>query len=283
VTGEHEWEIAEFRAKVHAVGERWTGARPTWLTELLRAAAGGDPELTRAGGQLLEDFVEGVARIVAAPRPSLDLAADLVDGRQLPSDVVDRLANAYVTVLARPEVERRDDPLVEHTGHGVLCTKRSGVLVLLVPDGETAVLARIIERLGAECWVATARRPVAELSDAYTEAADVLRLVVAGRRPAGVYTIADVLVEHAVMCNEAVAARLASLIRPLRNNEMLWQTLVALIKADFNRNEAARKLYIHRSTMDYRLRRISKITGHDLARIRNAQLLCMALIAEAMV
>src|SRR5688500_2979886 len=78
VAGEQERRIAEFRAKVRAAGERWEGARPDGLTELLCAAAAGDPELARlarAGGQLLEDFVEGLSRNVTAA--SGDLAVTL--------------------------------------------------------------------------------------------------------------------------------------------------------------------------------------------------------------
>jgi hypothetical protein len=284
VAGERERRIAAFRAKVRAAGERWAGARPAGLAELLSAAADGDPELARlarAGAELLEDFVEGLSRNVTAV-PG-DLAADLVDGTRLPRDVVDRLASAYTVVVARPVAERRGgDPHL--TGRGVLWTRRPGVLVLLVPDGDKALLDRITRELvDAEGWVATARGVVTELADAYAEASEVLRLVVAGCRPCGVYGMADVLVEHAMIRNDSVAARLAEVIRPLRENPMLWETLVALVRADFNRNQAARDLFVHRSTMSYRLQRIAEITGCDPSRGRGGQLLSAALIADAVV
>src|SRR5688572_14925757 len=111
VAGEQERRVAEFCAKVSAVGETWAGSsRSAGLTELLCAAAAGDPELARlarAGGQLLEAFVEGLSRTAVVP-PSSDLAADLIDGRRLPQDVLDRLAAAYVVVLAR-RVEQQQD------------------------------------------------------------------------------------------------------------------------------------------------------------------------------
>ncbi|MEO6090026.1 MAG: helix-turn-helix domain-containing protein [Umezawaea sp.] len=93
-----------------------------------------------------------------------------------------------------------------------------------------------------------------------------LRLVLAGRRPAGVYTIAEVLVEHAVTTNDRITAQLVEIIRPLRDHPVLWQTLVALLDADFSRNQATRNLFVHRSTLDYRLRRIAKVTGYDQQR-----------------
>ena len=106
VAGEDERRVAEFRAKVREAGERWRHTRTTGLTELLCAAAADDPELVwlaRAGGQLLEDFLEGFGR--NAEKTSLDHASDLIDGEQLPHEVLNRLAEAYVVVVTRSMVE----------------------------------------------------------------------------------------------------------------------------------------------------------------------------------
>lgn len=275
----HE-RLAQFRAKVRAAGEQWSGNRPVGLTELLCAAAADDPELlqlARAGAQLLEDFLDGLCCNPVAP-PSGDLAADLIDGTALPHDVLDRLAPGYAVLLS----EQRDARVHEHECQGVLRTFRSGLLVLLVPEHETELLDKITGQLASGTrWVTTARRPVAELADAYTEATEVLRLVSAGCRPAGTYAVADVLVEQAIAANTAVAAQLAEIIRPVRQNQVLWETLVALVHADFNRNQASRDLFVHRSTMDYRLQRIAKITGWDPAGGHGAQQLRAALFADA--
>lgn len=285
VAGEDERRVAEFRAKVREAGERWRHTRTTGLTELLCAAAADDPELVwlaRAGGQLLEDFLEGFGR--NAEKTSLDHASDLIDGEQLPHEVLNRLAEAYVVVVTRSMVEGRaagDRP--DLARRGVLCTRRAGVSVLLVPDGDTVLLDRITaELVGAGGWVATARGAVTGLAEAYAEASDVLRLVVAGRRPGGVYGLPDVLLEHAIIGNDSVAARLAEVIRPLRDEPMLWETLVALVRVDFNRNQASNDLFVHRSTMDYRMRRIAKVTGYDPGAGRGSQVLSAALIADAM-
>ncbi|MGW0520799.1 PucR family transcriptional regulator [Crossiella sp. NPDC003009] len=286
VAGEQEQRLAEFRARVRTAGEQWAGARAGGLVELLREAAAGDPELAQLaqlGGQLLEDFVEGLGRKVVTSSPR-DLAADLIDGTALPREVLDQLAPAYAVVLARFPAERRTElAALDLTGRGVLCTRRSGVLVLLVPGTEAELLDELTRQLAGDGWVATAKRAVAELAEGYAEARDVLRLVVAGRRPAGVYRVVDVLVEYALIGNEAITTRLAEIIRPLRDHPVLWETLVALQEADFSRNEAARSLFIHRSTLDYRLRRIAKVTGHDPSSGRGAQALSAALIADAVV
>lgn len=280
VVGEHERRLAEFRAKVRAAGEQWAGNRPVALTELLYAAAADDPELlqlARAGALLLEDFLDGLC-CTAALLPSGDLAADLIDGVAVPPDVLASLAPGYAVLIS----EQRDAQV--HECRGVLRTTRSGLLVLLVPERETDLLDEITAHLASGTrWVAIARRPVSELADAYAEATEVLRLVAAACRPAGAYTVADVLVEQAIAANTAVTAQLAGIIRPVRQNQALWETLVALVHADFNRNQAARDLFVHRSTMDYRLQRIAKITGWDPAGGHGAQLLRAALFADAVV
>src|SRR5687767_7019967 len=246
VAGEHEQRLAEFRAKVRAAGAQWAGNRPAGLAELLCAAAADDPELLQlahAGAQLLEDFVDGLC-CNAEQAPSGDLAADLIDGKALPPDVRGRLAPVYVILVS----EQRGAPVREHECHGVLRTARSGHLVLLVPEHEAEPLEEITGRLaGGTRWVATATRPVTEIAAGYTEAVEVLRLVEAGCRPAGTYALTDVLVEQAIAGNAAVSARLAGIIRPVRENQVLWETLVALVHADFNRNQAARDLFVHRS------------------------------------
>lgn len=278
VAGERERRLAEFRAKVRAAGEQWAGNRPVALTDLLCEAAADDPELLRlaqAGAQLLEDFLDGLCCTTALP-PSGDLAADLIDGVAVPPDVLARLAPGYVVVIS----DQRDAHV--HECRGLLRTTRSGLLVLLVPERDTELLDDITAQLASGTrWVTIARRPVSELADAYAEATEVLRLVAAGCRPAGTYSVADVLVEQAIAANTAVTAQLAGIIRPVRQNQALWETLVALVHADFNRNQAARDLFVHRSTMDYRLQRIAKITGWDPAGGHGAQLLRAALFADA--
>lgn len=57
-----EDRVADFRAKVRAAGQEWTGDEPDELVELLTKAAAGDPRLAaiaRAGGRLLQDFLDG--------------------------------------------------------------------------------------------------------------------------------------------------------------------------------------------------------------------------------
>lgn len=135
--------------------------------------------------------------------------------------------------------------------------------------------------LEREGWLAVAARPKAEIADGHREAVDVMNLVVAGRRPGGVYDLSEVLVEYAVTQDERVSRDLVSVLDPLRPHPVLWESLTAMIDADFQRNKAARDLFVHRSTLDYRLQRIAGLTGCDPMSGRGAQILMAAMIADA--
>ncbi|WP_158839536.1 PucR family transcriptional regulator [Saccharothrix deserti] len=284
--------IAEFRAKVRAAGEGWVGGgRPGELVELLSKAAAGDPELARlvrVGGQLVEDFLDGfrhreAVRQDTAATPPRDLVADLVDGRPIAPEVLDGLAPRYLITVVRGQDQGAAE-LREVAGPGALVANRDGVLVLLAPDlGDEHAELTVgqLSRWLAGGWMTTARRARGEIPEGFAEATEVLRLVVAGRRPSGVYNMSDVLVEYAVTQHEEVAASLASVIKPLRSHPVLWETLTALVDADYNRNKAAKSLFIHRSTLDYRLQRVQQITGFDPTSGREAQVLIVAMIADA--
>ncbi|MEV4992927.1 PucR family transcriptional regulator [Streptomyces niveus] len=281
--------VADFRAKVRAAGQEWTGSEPDELVELLTKAAAGDPRLAAivdAGGSLLQDFLDGYQQKTAAD-VSRDLAGDLADGHPVPADVLEGLTPRYLIAVVRPaEPGRAVDALRAVAGEDPLLTHRDGNVVLFIPaagpgSGERSV-TRLTQCLGGSGWLATAERDRAGLVDGFNEASYVLRLVVAGLRPSGAYTISDVLVEYAVTLHEQVRADLAAMIRPLRAHKALWETLTAFVDSDYSRNKAARSLFIHRSTLDYRLRRIGDVTGCDPTSGRGAQMLTAAMIAETL-
>lgn len=64
--------------------------------------------------------------------------------------------------------------------------------------------------------------------------------------------------------------------------EELTRTADALLENRLNGAETARRLYIHRNTLTYRLDKIKKITGWDLRRFEDAAAYCLAtMIAKA--
>ncbi|MET9558111.1 helix-turn-helix domain-containing protein [Streptomyces sp. NPDC006645] len=288
-TPDDEDRVADFRAKVRAAGQEWTGDEPHELVELLTKAAAGDPRLAaiaRAGGHLLQDFLDGYQEKATAD-VSRDLASDLADGHPLPPDVLEGLTPRYLIAVVRfAEAGRQVEALRAVAGEDTLLTHRDGNIVLFIPagglgDGEPSV-TRLTQCLGGRGWLATAERDRGRLVDGFNEASYVLRLVVAGLRPSGAYTISDVLVEYAVTLHEKVRTDLAAVVRPLRAHKVLWETLTVFVDSDYSRNKAARSLFIHRSTLDYRLRRIGDVTGCDPTSGRGAQTLTAAMIADAL-
>ncbi len=287
------WERVPSRAPLGAVGEQPGGpgslraAGQRWVAAGMPPEPGGELAGLFAnaagtgrpiGGRLLEDFLAGVREGVAAGGlPGAggplrrDVAADLIDGRPLHPAEDDALEERYAIVVVRRErIARTARPSTlwraEHGGPGTLLTRRDGVLVLLVPDvgdrPEEVVRAIQRERDG-QLRIAVAHRTRARIPEGYQEGRHVAALAAAGRRPPGVYGVDDVLLEYAATRDEAVAARLRALVAPVRRQEPLWETLLALIDAHFNGNEAARAMVIPRSTLDHRLSRIAKLTGID--------------------
>lgn len=281
----------DFLARVRAVGEKWAGDGHGELVDVLLQAAGDNPELAnlvRSSGSILEEFLAGFRRNAAGTAASTprDLAADLIAGRSVPQAVLDSLASRYLVVVARGSATGRGKAVpAEIAGPGVLSTRHDGDLVLLVPDIDdnrtTRITGHLTHWLSGSGWLAVAKRGRGRLADGFREANDVMRLVAAGRRPSGMYSISDVLVEYAVIRHEEVTENLVAVIEPLRAHSVLWETLTALIDADYNRNKAAKNLFIHRSTLDYRLQRIASVTGCDPTSGRGVQLLTAALIADA--
>lgn len=220
-------------------------------------------------------------------RTTSDTLADrLVDGIEIDQEVFSGLAAQYVVAVAKLAGAQLGRPCWRTPScPGVMLATREGTWVALVPDVDQkttrSVIAQLASRVPADGWVACARSPAHGIAEAFREALDVVELLEAGRRPGGTYQMADVLVEYAVTREQEVADQLVSMIRPLRRHAVLWDTLVALVDADHNRNQAAKVLFVHRSTLNYRLSKIAEITGVDPLTTRGLQQLAIALVADA--
>ncbi|WP_329347780.1 helix-turn-helix domain-containing protein [Streptomyces sp. NBC_01261] len=121
------------------------------------------------------------------------------------------------------------------------------------------------------------------MRSAVREAEDVLRLVRALKRPPGVHRREDAPVEYVVARCPEVSRHLAALIEPVATRPELLQTPQALIAAEGNRARAAAELMVHRSTIDYRLRRMGELTGHSPTRVSGLHILGTALLALALI
>ena len=112
------------------------------------------------------------------------------------------------------------------------------------------------------------------------EARDVLELAQRLHRPPGAYRLDDVLLEYAVTHPGDTADRLVRVLAPIDDRPDLVDTLAQWYASDFDRRAAAAALNVHPNTLDYRLRRVSELTGMDPGSARGVQLLGAAMTAR---
>ncbi|SES37248.1 PucR family transcriptional regulator [Lentzea albida] len=183
------------------------------------------------------------------------LADALLAGR-----VPDGAAVSYTVVSVRGAA--RDETVDAFRRRGAVLEATSGHLLLPLAESATLSLCEHVRgEIGGEAWLCIAERPVALVASAREEVDEIDALVEALGRPPGVYRIDDVAVESALAATPEVRDELGKIIAPLLANRVLVQTVLALLEADGNRAVAVKKLFIHRSTIDYRLWQIEQLTG----------------------
>ncbi|WP_328649083.1 helix-turn-helix domain-containing protein [Amycolatopsis sp. NBC_00348] len=104
-----------------------------------------------------------------------------------------------------------------------------------------------------------------EVAEAVIQTAEILDVLRWFDLPAGLYRLEDVLVEYQMTRPGEARAQLASLVNALTAYPDLIETLTVYTGQENNRRRTATQLHIHPNTVDYRLRRISEITGVDLS------------------
>jgi sugar diacid utilization regulator len=121
--------------------------------------------------------------------------------------------------------------------------------------------------------MSTVRKPY-EIKTAYKEALDALNIGIEHQLPSNIHLYKDLLIYRLVsylpedrlmkLYNESIESGFEKL------NEDEIKTANVFIDCSFNISEAARKLYIHRNTLIYRLDKIQKDTGFDIRVFNNA-------------
>lgn len=110
-----------------------------------------------------------------------------------------------------------------------------------------------------------------------TEIAD---LIARTGRPPGLYRLADVLLEYQLSRPSEALHGLAQLLRPLEAKPELLRTLETYLELGLDRRATAAALHIHPNTVDYRIRRIDRLTGLSPARPADLQHISAALVAR---
>lgn len=247
--------------------ERAAGTRP--------GASGVLKDVVRVGHAVTRGLAGGFHRYArsrtATPLAGEQLAAALLTGRRAPG------AAASYQVLAVWCGHGAPDRLPALGGVAVV---RGNVGYVLVPEAGPGRGPELGARLRAAlptAWVVPHWARTADVPAAAVTAADVVALAAGSGAPAGVHRLEDFAVEYAVLRHPAIEAEMRRLIEPVLTGAGLAGTLRAFVRADGNRTRAAAELIVHRSTLDYRLKRIAQLTGYDPVKPAGMQVLSIAM------
>ncbi|KOX19685.1 transcriptional regulator [Nocardiopsis sp. NRRL B-16309] len=295
-----EWSArrAEERVPLEAVTAAYlVGAQEWWRS--LTAAAEPD-QLAEAGASLLTCLHTAMPAVVLAhQRAQEDLNSEdkrlrralltaLLEGRPYaaPAEAAGvTVAEEHEVVAfsfdADPPTRLVQSSLDAHTGVPVLMDPVAGIALLPGRPDLPDLVATLARDAGSPLLAAAA--PAADpaaVPAAAEEAGRVLDLVQRLGRPPGFYRLDDVLLEYQLARPGDALARLAAKLDPLAEHPYLLETLRLFVEHGHNRRQTALALSIHRNTLDYRLQRVSALTGLDLAVPAEARLLQAALTAR---
>lgn len=208
-----------------------------------------------------------------------------------------------VRVEAPPLAEGASGPDARFAAHGLVRRLRTELpkhaLSALDHDGGTVLLPTTAETVEPE--LADAAELVRDLHTAAgtglvggiavaesredvptaaRQAADIAELAQRLGRPSGAYVLDDVLLEYQLCRPGPGRQRLARVLDRLAEHPELLHTLRVFISSDHNRHRTADELHLHRNTLNYRLRRITELTGHNPADPTDIRLLAASLVVH---
>jgi len=239
--------------------------------ELVRELVGDDAASRRhAAADLLDrDLFVGDESIVA-------MVVTIHDKDRSLSDIERSLLTANLERLCRRMSGRRAISLVLR-GHGLVMLSDEDPMVK--GSSKQALAAELVDRLQREFEGGSPHvgigSPAAELTDfhiSYTQAqraAQVARVIpglgaVARSSDLGVYGMLARLPEGELR-DEPLGASLEKLLGGGEKGEQLATTLETFLDNAGDVQRTASELYVHRTTLYYRLQRIEELTGADLA------------------
>ncbi|GAB3667449.1 helix-turn-helix domain-containing protein [Actinocorallia lasiicapitis] len=150
------------------------------------------------------------------------------------------------------------------------CTIDEAIVLLPDTPAATEALPRLISVLAEtaerEVTASVAEAPrLAAIPDALEEANQVADLVARLRLPHALYRLEDVLIEYQLARPGRARTALAATLDPIDGQPVLLETAQSFVRHGHNRAQTAADLNIHRNTLDYRLTKLGKLTGLDLA------------------
>jgi PucR-like helix-turn-helix protein len=288
----------------------WRTAESRLCAELLRLSGRTAAALSAMLNTVRRAYVEEMGRVSAHRAEGLVIAA-LLEG-----DDVTALARETGIVYPEPGIvlcvaratgtQRREAvfnevprELREYLGDGALCapapdgTRLIIVLPTLatdVPEAKpdirllaTGLTATCVEEYGHGFVTGMAHAPgIGDAAGAVREAVWVADLLARGGHAGRAMFLLDLMPEAVIAERADLRERLMDRLAAVRAKRQLWTTLRALYDCDLDRGRTARWLGIHRSTLDYRLNAIHRLTGISPTSVRGIVLLSTGLAADSL-
>ncbi|WNI27070.1 helix-turn-helix domain-containing protein [Streptomyces sp. ITFR-16] len=205
-------------------------------------------------------------------------------------DEVGQAPGPGTEVAARRKIRRIRTALDRFAGTPALTAlDASGGTVLLPvakqppwsgPGGLRELIAEATRAAGVPVTAAAETAEPAAVPAAVARNAEIVDLVARTGRAPGLYRLADVLLEYQLSRPSEALRGLARLLHPLEAKPELLHTLETYLEHGLDRRAAAAALHVHPNTVDYRIRRIDRLTGLSPARPADLQHLCAALVAR---
>lgn len=143
-----------------------------------------------------------------------------------------------------------------------------------------ALISDTAAAAGAPVTAAVAVADASDIPTAAARTAEIVDLVHATGRPPGLYRLADVLLDYQLSRPSPALPALAARLDALTSKPELLATLETYLHLSRDRRAAAAALHVHPNTVDYRLRRISELTGLSANRAEDLGELHASLVAR---
>lgn len=279
-------EVGDLLATVPALLQFLSAAVPAVAASYLTEQQALHAERREAGRALVAALLTGREPEPLAERIGLELSSHHVVvairvEAAPPSDGGDaRLAAHGLVRRLRAELPPHALSALDHDGGTVLLPTSADALDQELTDA-TGLVGRLHTAAGIGLVGGIAAAETREdIPTAARQAADIAELVQKlGRRP-GAYVLDDVLLEYQLCRPGPGRKRLARVMDRLAEHPDLLHTLRVFINSDHNRHRTAESLHLHRNTLNYRLRRVTELTGYNPADPADIRLLAASLIVH---
>ncbi|NKX85993.1 PucR family transcriptional regulator [Nocardia coubleae] len=206
---------------------------------------------------------------------------------ELPPHAKESEPGLNAKVVARRKLRRVQAELADRCDGKALSllSVDGGTLLLPASEFAGADLDDLVTRLSAAAQVplravVTTAAPT-EIPRAAEEVHELIEIVHRLGGPSKVYRPHELAFEYQLTRPGPARDYLSSVLDSLEPHPELMQTLEVYLATNMQRARTARKMFIHTNTVDYRLKRITQMTGFDLNDITGLCYLRAALLIRA--